>query len=119
MQEQIFRACHHYFDGLTQVEAAEKLHISQSAVSDVLKQVEKIMPEFFPILTKLEAQIYHLYGTEGWNIEEIAEHFGLTPNSVYKTLKRTKDKGMCFNKPKGRVLQYDPIIHDHQAKKKF
>jgi len=117
-QEQIFRTCHHYFGGLTQAETAEKLNMSQSAISDALKQVEKVMPQFFPILTKLEVQCYHFYCAEGWSVDEIAEHFGLTPNSVYKTLKRTKDKGMCFNEPKGRVLRYDPSM-DAEIKQQF
>lgn len=117
-QEQIFKACHHDFDGLTQVEAAQQLGVSQSVISNALKRIEEIMPEFFPILSKLEAKCYHLYMIEGWNVEDIAEHFGLTPNSVYKTLKRTKDKGMFFTDAKGRVLQYSPNM-DASVKKRF
>lgn len=117
-QEQIFRTCHHDFDGLSQTEAAKKLDISQSVISDALKRVEEAFPHFFPILTKLEAKCYHLYMTEGWGIDELAEHFGLTLNSIYKTLQRAKDKGMFFSDAKGRVLSYEPSM-DANVKQKF
>lgn len=117
-QEQILRACHHDFDGLTQSEAAQQLDVSQSVISNALKRIKKVMPQFFPILSKIEAKCYHLCMIEEWNVEDIAEYLGLTLNSVYKTLQRTKDKGMHFNEPKGRVLQYDPSMDAH-VKKKF
>ena len=117
-QEQILRACHQDFDGLTQSEAANKLGISQSVISNALNRIEKVMSQFFPILTKLEAKCYHLFMVEGWPVDDIAEHFGLTPNSVYKTLQRTKDKGMFFTEAKGRVLQYSPDM-DANIKKQF
>lgn len=117
-QEQILRACHHDFEGLSQSEAARKLGITQSAISDALARIEKVMPQMFPILTKLEAERYHLYAVEGWSVDEIAEYFGLTPGSVYKALKRARDKGACFSEPKGRALQYDPSM-DVNVKRKF
>jgi len=112
-QEQILRMCHHDHDGLPQAEAAKRLGVSQSVISDALKRIEKVMPQFFPILTKQEARIYHLFMIEGWPVDDIAEHFGLTPNSVYKTLKRTKDKGMFFSEAKGRILSYNPDMDIH------
>ena len=117
-QEQILRLVHHDFDGLSQTEAAKKLGVSQSVISDVLKRVEEVLPHFFPILTKLEARIYHLYMIEGWGIDELAEHLGLTLNSIYKTLQRAKDKGMFFSDAKGRILSYTPDM-DVSVKKKF
>lgn len=117
-QEQILRACHQDFDGLTQLQAAQRLGVSQSVISNALKQIKKVMPRMFPILTKLEAKCYHLYMVEGWSVDDIAEHFGLTPNSVYKTLQRTKDKGVFFTEAKGRVLQYSPDM-DANVKKRF
>lgn len=117
-QEQILRLVHYDHGGLTQVEAAQRLGVSQSVISNALKHVEEVMPQFFPILTKLEAKCYHLYMTEGWPVDDIAEHFGLTPNSVYKTLQRTKDKGMFFSEAKGRVLSYNPNM-DVSVKKQF
>jgi len=117
-QEQILRLVHHNFDGLSQAEAALQLGISQSAISDALARIEKVMPQYFPILTKSEMKRYHLYMVEGWSIEDIAEHFGLTPDSIYKALRRARDKGMYFTETKGRVLQYEPNM-DASVKQKF
>jgi len=117
-QEKIFRACHHNFDGLTQIEAAKKLNIPQQVVSDVLKCIEKILPQMFPILTKIEAERYHLYMIEGWSVDEIAEHFNLPPRSIYYALHRARDKGMYFTEAKGRVLSYDENM-DTQIKQQF
>lgn len=117
-QERALRLVHHNFKGLSRAEAAKRMDISQSALSDLLAKVKKVMPQYFPVLTKLEARCYHLYCTEGRDVEDIAEHFRLTPNSVYKTLKRTRGKGMCFSEPKGRVLRYEPGM-DGNVKQKF
>lgn len=117
-QETVLKFCHHDFKGLSQSETAKRLSISQSTVSKILKQIEKVMPQFFPILTKLEIKCYHLFMIEGWPIDEIAEHFELTSNSVYKTLQRARDKGMFFTEAKGRVLSYDESMDAH-VKQKF
>ncbi len=117
-QEQILRACHQDFSGLTQSEAAQRLGVSQSVISNTLKRIEEIMPQFFPILTRLEAERYHLYVVEGWSVEDIAEHFEVTSDSVYKALQRAKNKGMYFTDAKGRVLQYSPDM-DANIKKQF
>ena len=119
-QEEALRLVHQDFEGLEQAEAAKRMGISQQALSKLLIRLEK-NPRFqayFPVLTKLEAKVYHLYTVEGWSVEDIAEHFRLTPNSVYKSLQRARDKGMFFGEPKGRVLSYEPSM-DGDVKHKF
>lgn len=117
-QEQALRFCHQDFEGLEQAEAARRMGISQQAISRLLAAVEKVMPQYFPILTKAEAKRYHLYMVEGWSVEDIAEHFGLTPSSIHKALQRAKDKGVYFTEAKGRVLAYDESM-DAEIKQQF
>ena len=117
-QEQILRACHQDFDGLTQVEATQRLNVSQSVISSALKRIKKIMPQMFPILSKLEARTYHLFMAEGWPVNEIAEHLDQSINAIYKTLQRAKDKGMYFTDTKSRILSYDPNM-DAYVRKTF
>lgn len=117
-QEQALRLCHHDFQGLSQVEAAKRMNVSQSTLSGLLAKVKKAIPQYFPLLTKLEVERYHLYMVEGWTIDEIAEYFGLTPNSIYKCLMKAKDKGMFFSEAKGRVLSYNESM-DAGVKQKF
>ena len=115
-QEQILRLVHHDFDGLSQAEAAYQLNVSQSVISDTLKRIEEIMPQIFPILTKLEAKCYHLFMTEGWPVDKIAEHLDQSINAIYKTLQRAKDKGMFFSDKKGRILSYNSNMDAHVRK---
>ena len=119
-QEQALRLCHQDFDGLSRKKAAKKMGISQSALNGLLARLKK-NPRFqayFPILTKIEAERYHLYMVEGWPVEDIAEHLGLTPNSIYKALQRAKNKGMFFSDAKGRILSYGESM-DANVKQKF
>ena len=117
-QEQILRLCHHDFEGLTQEQAAEKLGVSRPVITKALMCIEKIMPQYFPILTKLEVKIYHHYMIEGWGVDEIAEYLNQSENAVYKTLQRTRDKGMYFSDAKGKALSYTPEM-DAGVKQKF
>lgn len=117
-QEQALRLVHQDFDNLPPEEAAERMGISQSALNGLLARVEKVLPQYFPILTKLEAQIYHFYMNEGQPVDEIAEHFELTPNSIYKALQRARDKGVFFAETKGRILSYEPSMDD-SVKERF
>lgn len=119
-QETALRLCHQNFLGLSSKEAAKRMGISQAALNGLLARLKK-NPRFrayFPILTKAEAKRYHLYAIEGWNVNDIAEHFGVTPRSIYKALQRAKNKGMFFSDAKGRVLSYDEGMDAH-VKRKF
>ena len=118
-QERALRLCHHDFDGLDRPEAAKRMGISQSALRGLLARLKK-NPRFrayFPILTKIEAERYHLY-MQGWSVKDIAERFDLTPGSIYEALQRARDKGMYFTKAKGRILSYDSSM-DADVKHKF
>lgn len=118
-QEQALRLCHHEFGGLTQAEAAEKMGITQPALSELLAAVKKVMPEWFPILTKFEAKCYHIYIDEGFTIPFVAVQVGKSQSAVYDALKRTRAKGQFFPEAKRKVLQYNPSMHDNQIKQKF
>ena len=117
-QERALRLCHHDFEGLSQIEAAKRMNISQSALSGLLTKVKKVLPQYFPILTKLEMERYHLYMVEGWDVDEIAEHFEVTPSAIQLALQRAKDKGMFFSEEKGRTLSYEPSM-DANVKHQF
>jgi len=94
------------------------MNISQRAVCKLLTAVEKVLPDYFPILTKLEARIYHYYMTEGWSVSDIAEYTKKSQRTIQLTLQRARDKGIPFDKAKGRILSYDPGM-DAKVKHKF
>lgn len=105
-QERALKLCHHDFDGLTQKAAAKIMGLCQQAVARLLERAEKALPQYFPIITKQEVEIYTYYA-EGWSVGMISEHLGLTKRAVYFTLNRAKKKGMHFVNSKGRVLSFD------------
>ena len=111
-QEQALQLCHQDFKGLDQAEAAKRMGINQSVLSRLLARVKKILPQYFPIITKLEAQIYHYYMVEGWEVDEITEYTESSPDTIYKTLQRARGKGMFFTSAKGRILSYDASTDD-------
>jgi len=117
-QKQALHLCHQDFEGLTQEEAAKKMSISRRAICYLLVAVEKVLPDYFPIITKLEAQTYHCYMIEGWSVEEIARYMEKSQRTVQLTLQRARDKGMYFTKAKGRILSYEPSM-DADVKHKF
>lgn len=117
-EEQIFKLVHHDFDGLSQIEAAQQLGISRSTVSHALARVKKVLLQYFPILTKLEAKCYHYYMIEGWSVFDIAKYIDKSQNMIYEALHRAKNKGMYFTEAKGRVLSYDESMDAH-VKQKF
>ena len=108
-QEQALRLCHHDFSGLTQTETAKKMGISQPAVSELLAAVEKVLPQYFPILTKLEVECYHYY-MEGWLVVEIAQSMNKSLWVIYNALQRVRAKGKHFSESKGKMLSYDPSM---------
>ena len=108
-QEQALRLCHHDFDGFSQAEAAKQMNISQSALNQLLIRVKKVMPQYFPILTKLEYKCYNLYMNEGWNVKTIAEHQLQTEDAICKALQRAYKKGMWRPKAHGRIQSYDEL----------
>jgi predicted DNA-binding protein (UPF0251 family) len=117
-QEKALRLCHQDFEGLNQTEAAKRMNISQSALSDLLTKVREILPQYFPLLTKLEVKCYHYFAIEGQSVDEIAKYMDKSQDTIYKALQRVKIKGAWSPKSKGRALQYDPSM-DANVKHKF
>lgn len=117
-QERALRLCHHDFEGLTQADAAKKMGISQPALSELLAAVEKMMPEWFPILTPFEAKCYFYYIVGGSPVAGIAIAMDKPQSAIYDALQRARVKGQFFPEAKRKVLQYD-ISMDNNVKEKF
>ena len=117
-QKQALELCHHDFAGLDQQEAAEIMGVSQAVVSKLLAKVKKVLPDFFPILSKQEAMCHHHLTVDGWSPNDIATHLEISLNAVYLTFKRCKDKGLPFPGPHGKVLRYDESM-DNEVIEKF
>ncbi len=117
-QERAFRLCHHDYQGLSQTEAAAIMDVDQTTVSRLLAKVEKVLPQFFPILSKQEVKCYHHLTVDGWTPVNIANQLEISVMAVYLTFQRCKAKGLSFPGPHGKVLRYKPEM-DNRVVNKF
>lgn len=103
-----YRLCHHSFDGLSVTLAAEIMRVTSRRVEQLLVNLEVKAPQLFPILTVIQARIYHLYIEEGWTMRAIANYIGRDEKRVRGSLLEAIAKGMPELKPKrGKPLRYD------------
>lgn len=117
-QEQIYRMRHHDFDGLTTKQVAAMLGIHPKNVSCQMFKMQKIAPQLFPILTKRQADIYHMFTELGLEQKVIAGILGISKSCVGVLIHRMKHKGMYVPRRLHQVF-YMPRAHDHQIRQKF
>jgi len=85
------------------------LGISSRAINKALEAVKRVLPQYFPLLTKLEIKCYHFYTGDGWKVQEIAEYMEISIDSVQNALRRAKNKGMWWPKGLGRRKSWDDL----------
>ena len=117
-QEQIYRMRHHDFAGLTTKQVATMLRITTHSVARHMWEMQKIAPQLFPILTRQQADIYHMFVNVGLKQRVIAEILDISKNCVGVLIHRIKNKGMYVPRRLHHVL-YMSRAHDHQIRQKF
>lgn len=116
-EEQVIRLTHHNFVGLTQIEAAICLDVSQKKISETLSAVEVKCPQLFPILTKQQAYIRDCITDDGLSHKQIAVLLEISKDTVDSIVSTMKAKGICFNRPR-KMLRYENWMDKH-TKRKF
>jgi len=117
-QEQIYRMRHHDFAGLITKQVAVMLGITTHSVARHMWEMQKIAPQLFPILTRQQADIYHMFVNVGLEQKVIGEILGISSNCVATQIYRLRNKGMYVPRRRRHVL-YMPRAHDHLIKRKF
>ena len=117
-QEEALKLVHHDFEGLEEVEAAERMGITQQAVSRLLARLKEIAPQFFPIMTKYQAQCYHYLTCDGWSPKEVAAYLDRSIWSVYQALQACGRKGWPLPKAHGDIMEYTEDM-DSEVMEKF
>ena len=117
-QETIFRMRHHDFGGMTTKQVAVKLEITTHTVARHMWEMQKVAPQLFPILTKRQASIYHMFVNVGLEQKIIAGILGISSNCVATQIHRLRKKGMYVPRRLHHTL-YMPRAHDHQIRQKF
>lgn len=115
-QEKILKLCHHKFQGRTRQEATDKIGCSAQSISRILRQIKKVLPQFFPILTKQQHQVNQLL-EQGCNRQEIAERLDCDLKFVDNIIQQLHKKG--YDKIQShKPIQYRPHM-DSEVKEKF
>lgn len=117
-QEQIYRLRHHDFAGLTTKQVAVMLGITTHSVARYMWEMQKVTPQLFPILTRRQADIYHMFTELGLEQKIIAGILNISKNNVATAIYRLRHKGMYVPRRLHHVL-YMPRAHDHQIRQKF
>ena len=117
-QEQIYRLRHHDFTGLTTKQVAGMLGITTHSVARHMWEMQKVAPQLFPILTRQQADIYHMFVNVGMEQKIIAGILGISKSCVGVLIHRMKHKGMFVPHRRRHVL-YMSRAHDHQIRQKF
>jgi len=105
--EQAYRLHHHDFEAKTLEETARIMGISVNTVEDHLWEMRKIAPQLFPILTKMQAKVWHLFFNEGMSHKMIADTLDISISASKCLLGRAKAK-YDFHK----VLQQRMVVMD-------
>ena len=117
-QEQIYRMRHHDFGGMTTKQVAAMLGITTHSIARYMWEMQKIAPQLFPILTRQQADIYHMCVNVGLEQKVIAGILNISKNHVATQIHRLRGKGMYVPRRLHYVL-YMPKAHDHQIRQKF
>ena len=117
-QEQIYRLRHHNFAGLTTKQVAAVLDIHPKNVSCQMYAMQKVAPQLFPILTRRQADVYHMFVNVGLKQKVIARTLGISKNCVGVLIHRLRNKSMFVPRRRRHVL-YMPRAHNYQIRQKF
>ena len=114
LEEKLLQLVHHDFDGLSTKEAAERMKCSFKTIETMLKQIEKIAPQLFPILTPQHRAILLMYDKH-MSRASIAVALGVTEQELHKEIAFLRKHKFLWNR---KVDQYDPLM-DSRVKERF
>jgi transposase len=125
-EERVLRCVHHEFHAMTQEEAAVELNVSPATISRTLTELEERAKTctpiqiMFPILTKLQFEVFTCIVKQGMSAIHTATSLGLTEVVVNKMMTTMRNKGVKIPKrcsmPKSK--SYTPSM-DKDVKNKF
>ena len=116
-EEKVLRLVHHEFKGYTQIEAAEKLDVSQACIAQTLGRIRQVVPQLFPIMTRHQAYVYEQITKKGMTAEQIARRMGKSKRAIEQMIVRIKKRGFAFPR-RAKKLRLEPWM-DNQVVEKF
>jgi DNA-binding CsgD family transcriptional regulator len=94
--ETAYRLCSHHFEGRTIEAAAVKMGVSVHAVQNLLRRMEKLAPQLFPILSPVERAVLTLLEAHAKR-NEIAAGLSIDPQTVDRIISKLKAMGEIKN----------------------
>ena len=113
-EEEVLRACHHDFGGLSIEEAAEEIECRPETIKLVLKRIERKCPQLFPILMPQHRAILLMYDKH-MSRASIAVALGISEQGLHKEIAFLRKHKFLWNR---KVDQYDPLM-DSRVKERF
>lgn len=114
LEEKIIRLVHHDFGGLSIDETALMLQLVPNEVRQRLREIEKLAPQLFPILTPQHRAILLMYDKH-MSRASIAVALGITEQDLHKEIAFLRKHKFLFNR---KMDQYDPLMGGH-VKERF
>ncbi len=118
-QEQIYRMRHHDFGGMTTEQVAAIFNVTPKCINSHMRQMKKIAPQLFPILTERQMDVYVLREVIGMTHPEVEKYLGMSAGTSGATVWCIRKKGMYFQPDVlHRVDTYSPWM-DSKVTRKF
>lgn len=117
-EAEIYRLCHHDFDGLSTKEAAEIMGVTPRRIEQVLVKIKRKAPQLFPILTRIQAHAYSLRVNEGKTLKQIADLTDRSVTAVGNSVAVAVEKGMPAPGKRVEMKRYDSSM-DGSIRRKF
>lgn len=114
LEEEVLRACHHDFGGLSIGEVAKKIGCFPGTIKLVLKRVEQKVPQLFPILTPQHRAILLMYDKH-MSRASIAVALSISKQDLHKEIAFLRKHKFLWNR---KSDQYSPLM-DSCVKTKF
>lgn len=120
LEAEVYRNCHHDFEGLTIREAAIRMELRRHIVRRLLKSLKRKAPQLFPILSKRQFQVYQMVVEHGLTQAAIAATLGVSQSTIHDMVNKMKEQGVSglHMKGLGDVVSYDNSM-DGYIKQKF
>lgn len=118
-QEIIFRMRHQDFGGMATKQVAAVFGVSLRCINSHMRQMKKIAPQLFPVLTQRQMDVYVLYEKMGMTHPEVEKYLGMSAGTSGATVWCMRKKGM-FLQPDclHRVDTYSSWM-DYKITRKF
>jgi biotin operon repressor len=97
---------HHDFSGIATKQVAAMLGVEVQCVNNHMRQMKKIAPQLFPILTRRQSEVYELYVEMNLSGNAVSELLGIARPTVQSKLDEIKRKGLHVPKRAKRIVRY-------------